>query len=268
MVKLTREERKEQNIYNETLRRAAEGDTSNYVKSQMSSYGLDMPNTGIRTDMRVQEDKIDGMEQQEQALNLINRLSSTPSWEDLLSVKEQLVGIPAITTDQDESRNMYQYLINEMLRSGKEPRGAQLLDVAQIPHGWRRTGDTTFTNPNNPDLFRDLKGLATFNNPGVFNLADQDNEGILGITPFQKGWAQDELKIKDYGQLFESLITPTPLKLYNAAKAAQEKITNTDLYYDTMRTLSNAGVGALETAVKPVNFLAEQIEKLRQKIAQ
>jgi len=263
MVKLTREERKEQNIYNETLRRAAEGDTSDYVKSQMSSYGLDMP----------QEPSWKSEPQnQGTAMELVNQLSSTPSWDDLLGMKEQLVGIPAITTAKDENRNMYQYLINEMLRSGQTPRGAQLLDESQIPHGFRRTGRTTFTDPNNPNLLRDLKGLVTLENPGVFNLADEAGGGLLQFPTFQKGWAQGDPKkgeglgITDWGEMMEGLFTGvTPFKY---AKMLGQKIKDSDLVYDTKDTLSNLGLGAIETAVKPVNFLAEQIENIRKKLTQ
>jgi hypothetical protein len=172
-------------------------------------------------------------------------------------MKEQLVGIPAITTDRDEPRNMYQYLINEMLQND---RGAKLLDVNQIPENWRRTGRTTFTDPENPDLFRDLKGLYTGENPGVFNLADEPGEGLLPFPHFQPGWAQGDpdkgegLGITDYGALMEGMFTGlTPLKY---AKMFAE---------NTGDTLSNIGIGSIETAVKPVQWLAEQVDKLNKK---
>ena len=264
MVKLTREERKQENIYNETIRRAKAGDTSDYVKGKMSSYGLDMP----------QQEPSWKSEPQNQgtAMELISQLSTTPSWPELKAMKEQLVGIPAITTAQDENRNMYQYLINEMLRSGKKPRGAQLLDESQIPEGFRRTGGTTFTDPNNPNLLRDLSGLLTLENPGVFNLADEAGGGLLQFPTFQKGWAQgDESKgeglgITDYGELMEGLFTGvTPLKY---AQMMGQNIKDSDLVYDTKNTLSNLGLGAIETAIKPVDFLAEQIENIRKQLTQ
>ena len=135
-------------IDEETIRRANEGDFSDYVKGQLAGedgigaaerLGIDRPQEASTPAWKNEP------QNQGTALNLMNQLSSTPSWQDLLGMKEQLVGIPAITTDEDENRNMYQYLINEMLRAGKNPRGAQLLDVSQIPltdegDQWRRTG--------------------------------------------------------------------------------------------------------------------------------
>jgi len=201
---------------------------------------------------------------QSQAVDLINRSSSTPSWPEMLAMKEQLVGIPAVTTDFDESRNMYQYMINEMLRAGQEPSGAQLLDVSQIPEGWRRTGGTTFTDPNNPDFLRDLQALASGQNEGVFNLADQDNKGILKLLPFQEGWAQGDpdtgegLGITDWGEVVENIFTPTPFKLYKMAKSAAEKVKDSD----PLRLVGDVGIGALEQAAKPIDYLTQQIENL------
>ena len=193
---------------------------------------------------------------QNEALNRIANLSRTPSWNDLLGIKEQLVGVPSITTDQDESRNMYQYLINEMLRSGKNPRGAQLLDVSQIPEGFRRTGSTTFTDPENPSFGRDLAALFSGENTGVFNLKDQDYKGLASFPEFQPGWAQDELGITDWGELMEGLVTgATPFKY---AKMLGNYIKDSDLYSDA----GDMGVLGLETALKPVDFLAEQIDRL------
>ena len=259
MVAMTKQER----IDNETMRRAQSGDFSDYVKTQLQGEG------GIGTAERLGVDRpieasIPAWKSEPQnqgtAMDLINQLDATPSWPELLGMKEQLVGIPAITTDEDEQRNMYQYLINEMLRSGKKPRGAQALDVSQFPENWRRTGSTTFTDPENPDLFRDLKGLYTGENPGVFNLADEPGEGLLPFPHFQPGWAQGDpdkgegLGITDYGALMEGMFTGlTPLKY---AKMFAE---------NTGDTLSNIGIGSIETAVKPVQWLAEQIDKLNKK---
>ena len=256
MAAMTKQER----IDNETMRRAQSGDFSDYVKTQLQGEG------GIGTAERLGVDRpIEASapawksepQNQGTAMELINQLDATPSWPELLEMKEQLVGIPAITTDEDEPRNMYQYLINEMLQND---RGAKLLDVNQIPENWRRTGRTTFTDPENPDLFRDLKGLYTGENPGVFNLADEPGEGLLPFPHFQPGWAQGDpdkgegLGITDYGALMEGMFTGlTPLKY---AKMFAE---------NTGDTLSNIGIGSIETAVKPVQWLAEQVDKLNKK---
>jgi len=255
-------------IDNETIRRAESGDFSNYVKGQLE--GKDGVGAAERLGIdRPQEASTPAWKNEPQnqgtALNLINRLDETPSWPELQAIKQQLVGIPAITTDEDEERNMYQYAINEMLRAGQSPRGAQLLDVSQIPltdegDRWRRTGGTTFTDPTNPDLGRDLGALLSGDNPGVFNLKDQDNEGLAGIVPFQPNWAQDELGIKDWGETMEGMFTgATPFKY---AKMAADYIKNSDLYSAATGQAQDLGVLGLETAVKPVNFLAEQIDRL------
>jgi len=257
-------------IDEETIRRANEGDFSDYVKGQLAGedgigaaerLGIDRPQEASTPAWKNEP------QNQGTALNLMNQLSSTPSWQDLLGMKEQLVGIPAITTDEDENRNMYQYLINEMLRAGKNPRGAQLLDVSQIPltdegDPWRRTGGTTFTDPTNPSFGRDLAGLFSGENTGVFNLKDQDNKGLAAIADFQPNWAQDELGITDWGELMEGLITgATPFKY---AKMAADYMKDSAPY----QKAHQLGVLGLETAVKPVNFLTEQIEALRKKLTE
>jgi len=260
-------------IDKETIRRANEGDFSDWVKGELQGedgigaaerLGIDRPQEASTPAWKNEP------QNQDTALNLINRLDETPSWPELQAIKQQLVGIPAITTDQDESRNMYQYLINEMLRSGQNPRGAQLLDVSQIPEGWRRTGGTTFTDPENPSFGRDLAGLFSGDNPGVFNLKDQDNKGLAAIADFQQGWAEGDpekgegLGITDYGELMEGLVTgATPFKY---AKMLGNYIKDSDLYGNAADTLRNVGVGTLETAIKPVHFLqqglTEQIDRL------
>lgn len=197
---------------------------------------------------------------QSEAINLIEGLGSTPSWDQLQGMKDQLVNANILTTDQDEQRNMYQYLINEMLRSGQSERGAQLIDEEWIPEAWRRTGDTTWTDPADPDLWRDLKGLYTGENTGIFNTKDQPGKGLAQFPQFQEGWAQGDpdkgegLGITDYGALMEGMFTGlTPLKY---AKMFAE---------NTGDTLSNIGIGSIETAVKPVQWLAEQVDKLNKK---
>jgi len=235
---------KQQRIDNETLRRAQEGDFSDYVKEKVSGaasrLGKTVPLESDFTSKEFLTSPQNGMQDQSTAVNLINQLSATPTWPEIRARKEQLVGIPAVTTDIDEERNMYQYMINEMLRAGQKPTGAQLLDVSQIPEGWRRTGGTTFTDPNNPNLLRDLKGLAMFENPGVVNLKDYDNEGILNLEPFQKDWAQDQLGITNWGDVIKGLISgATPLKYVNMLT---EKVQD----FEPVNQLQQAATSGLE----------------------
>ena len=167
---------------------------------------------------------------QSEAIERIETLGSTPSWDQLRGMKNELVGTNILTTDKDENRNMYQYLINEMLRSGKKPRGAKLIDETWIPEGWTRTGSKTWTDPNDPNLWRDIKGLNPFKgfqNPGVYNINEETDKGLAAFPKFKEGWAQDELGIKDWGAGIEGVFTGlTPLKY---AKMLGEKLGNTAL---------------------------------------
>ena len=64
----------------------------------------------------------------------------------------------------------------------------------------------------------------------------------------------------------EGLFTAaTPLKY---AKMLGNYIKDSDLYSSAAGQAKDMGVLGLETAVKPVNFLAEQIEALRKKLTQ
>jgi len=62
-------------------------------------------------------------------------MSQTPEWyqnrENLSRAKDVLGNIPAVTTDQDESRNMYQMLMNQMKGGDK---GARLVDESRTPY--------------------------------------------------------------------------------------------------------------------------------------
>ena len=77
-------------------------------------------------------------------------------------IKDTLVRQPAVTTDQDESRNMYQMLMNQM-KGGD--RGARLIDTSGLPAGARRIGRTLFTDPaKSQGFFGDVESLFTGRN--------------------------------------------------------------------------------------------------------
>jgi hypothetical protein len=170
---------------------------------------------------------------QQGAIDLINSLGATPDWPEVRGVKDQLVAMDAMTRDPEDTRNMYQILINQMLGTKGRDFGAPLLsgEAASMLRSdkWRRTGPTTYTDPSNPDFLRDLKGLASFENPGVFHIGDLPGGGLAQINPFQEGWAQGDpdkgegLGITDWGSLVGNIFTPTPLKLWNWANAAAQK---------------------------------------------
>jgi len=66
------------------------------------------------------------------------------------------------TTDQDEGRNMYQMLMNQMKGGDK---GARMLDTRGLPAGARRTGRTLFTDPaKSQGFFGDVESLFTGKN--------------------------------------------------------------------------------------------------------
>jgi hypothetical protein len=99
-------------------------------------------------------------------------MSQTPEWyttlspegkrENLSRAKNVLQHIPAVTTDQNESRNMYQMLMNQM-KGGD--RGARLIDKSGLPAGARRIGRTLFTDPaKSQGFFGDVGSLFSGKN--------------------------------------------------------------------------------------------------------
>ena len=88
--------------------------------------------------------------------------------ENLRSVKDTLANVKGnrdfLTTNQDESRNMYQMVMNNMY-GGK---GARMLDTRGLPEGARRTGRTLFQDPSKSQgFFGDLRTMAGDMIPGV-----------------------------------------------------------------------------------------------------
>ena len=85
--------------------------------------------------------------------------------DNLRDIKGILTSTPAVTTDQNENRNMYQMLMNQMKGGDK---GARLIDTRGLPAGARRIGRTLFTDPaKSQGLFGDMRtmlGDLTFQN--------------------------------------------------------------------------------------------------------
>jgi len=100
--------------------------------------------------------------------------------DNLSLVKDTLVRQPAVTTDQNESRNMYQMLMNQIRGGG----GAQLLDTSGIPAGAKRIGRTLFTDPaKSQGFFRDVGSLFTGKNQSAVRAPVHNVFGNFG----QKG---------------------------------------------------------------------------------
>ena len=118
-------------------------------------------------------------------------MSQTPEWYqdrgNLSRAKDVLQHIPAVTTDQNESRNMYQMLMNQM-KGGD--RGARLIDTTGLPAGARRIGRTLFTDPaKSQGFFGDVGSLFTGKNKAAVRAQE--------YNPFPKaGFGEEYYKDK------------------------------------------------------------------------
>ena len=114
-------------------------------------------------------------------------------------IKDTLVRQPAVTTDPNESRNMYQMLMNQIRGGG----GAQLIDTSGLPAGARRTGRTLFTDPaKSQGLLNDIGSLFTGRNKAAVRAPVHNVFGNFG----QKGkdWYKKEFPISSgLGTLME-----------------------------------------------------------------
>ena len=119
--------------------------------------------------------------------------------DNLSLVKDTLVRQPAVTTDPNESRNMYQMLMNQIKGGG----GARLIDTSGLPAGARRTGRTLFTDPAKSQGFlRDVGSLFTGKNQAAVRAPIYNpfpNFGQVG-----KDWYKKEFPISSgLGTLME-----------------------------------------------------------------
>ena len=153
-------------------------------------------------------------------------MSRSPDWyqnrDNLRSIKNVLVNTPAVTTDMNESRNMYQMLMNQM-KGGD--RGARLIDTSGLPAGARRIGRTLFQDPSKSAGFRaDLRNMLgdlTFQNKRLPPEKRTSNPAAIRVpeyNPFPKaGFGKEFYKDKfggfDFGGLMEGIMKiATPLK--------------------------------------------------------
>jgi hypothetical protein len=115
--------------------------------------------------------------------------------ENLASIKDTLANQQGNrdfwTTDQDESRNMYQMLMNQM-KGGD--RGARLIDTRGLPAGARRTGRTLFTDPAKSQGFLgDVGSLFTGKNKAAVRAQEYNPFPKAG---FGKDWYRDQFPIE------------------------------------------------------------------------
>ena len=124
------------------------------------------------------------------------------------SVKGILASTPAMTTDQNESRNMYQMLMNQMKGGDK---GARLIDTRGLPAGARRTGRNLFTNPaKSQGFFGDVGSLFTGKNKAAVRAPEYNPFPEAG---FGEEYYKDKFGGFDFGGLMEGIMKiATPLK--------------------------------------------------------
>ena len=140
-------------------------------------------------------------------------MSRSPDWyqnkNNLRSIKNVLVNTPAVTTDMNESRNMYQMLMNQM-KGGD--RGARLIDTSGLPAGARRIGRTLFQDPSKSAGFLgDLSSMFLRTpNPAAVRAPEYNPFPKAG---FGKEFYKDEFGGFDFGNLMEGIMKiATPLK--------------------------------------------------------
>jgi hypothetical protein len=124
------------------------------------------------------------------------------------SVKGVLERTPAVTTDQNESRNMYQMLMNQM-KGGDS--GARLIDTRGLPTGAYRTGRTLFTDPAKSQGFlRDVGSLFTGKNQAAVRAPEYSPFPNAG---FGEQYYKDTFGKFDFGGLMEGIAKiASPLK--------------------------------------------------------
>ena len=125
--------------------------------------------------------------------------------DNLRSIKDVLVNTPAVTTDQNESRNMYQMLMNQMKGGDK---GARLIDTRGLPAGAYRTGRTLFTDPAKSQGFlRDVGSLFTGKNQAAVRAPEYNPFPKAG---FGEQYYKDTFGGFDFSGLMEGIAKIAP----------------------------------------------------------
>jgi hypothetical protein len=125
--------------------------------------------------------------------------------DNLAKIKPTLVAMKGnkdfYTTDQNESRNMYQMLMNKM-RGGQ---GAEMIDTRGLPAGAYRTGRTLFQDPAKSAGFRaDLRNMLgdlTFQNKRLSPENRTSNPAAIRVNtynPFPKTGFGKEFYKKEF----------------------------------------------------------------------
>tara|TARA_R100001086_G_scaffold246028_1_gene177721 strand:+ start:1556 stop:2572 length:1017 start_codon:yes stop_codon:yes gene_type:complete len=125
--------------------------------------------------------------------------------DNLAKIKPTLVAMKGnkdfYTTDQNESRNMYQMLMNKM----KGGQGAEMIDTRGLPAGARRIGRTLFQDPSKSAGFRaDLRNMLgdlTFQNKRLSPENRTSNPAAIRVNtynPFPKAGFGKEFYEKEF----------------------------------------------------------------------
>ena len=125
--------------------------------------------------------------------------------DNLAKIKPTLVAMKGnkdfYTTDQNESRNMYQMLMNKM----KGGQGAEMIDTRGLPAGAYRTGRTLFQDPSKSAGFRaDLRNMLgdlTFQNKRLSPENRTSNPAAIRVNtynPFPKAGFGKEFYKKEF----------------------------------------------------------------------
>ena len=212
---------------------------------------------------------LDDVKTQDDAFALINALNEANQNQgtggqgilnrDILNyIKEPLVGLGAFTTNPNETRNVYQLLINKMFQGDNERmRGALPISQSAV-EGLRRTGPTSFVDPAlKQGFFGDVGSLFTGKNAAAVNLSDLPGGGIAELPEFGQAGLDftKEQGFRDYGGALEGLFKAfTPAKyldfILNPAK-------------DALDMSGDLATSTLEKITDPIDNLAELIESIR-----
>ena len=191
--------------------------------------------------------------------------------DNLRDIKGILASTPAVTTDMNESRNMYQMLMNQMKGGDK---GARLIDTRGLPAGARRTGRNLFNNPSKSQgFFGDLGSLFTGENEAAVTAPEYNPFPESG---FGEEFYKDEFPIASgLGSLMEAAENFIPyagmLEGNDTDIAAQNDINNEEeieaLRNQIMSNPATTDFGDLEdlygikaNTFDPESYIEEQTE--------
>lgn len=141
--------------------------------------------------------------------NLDYAMSRSPEFyqnrDNLRDIKGILASTPALTTDMNETRNMYQMLMNQM-RGGD--KGARLIDTSGLPAGATRYGRTLFSDPAKAQGFvGDVVSLFTGKNEAAVRAPEYNPFPKAG---FGKEFYKDQFGGFDFGALMEGIFKMAP----------------------------------------------------------